>query len=404
MSKQNYTIWWGPPKKFSTHIAERKISWLELFYDLVYVIVISKITHYLAEHPSVSGLMDYAYLFAMTFWGWYNGSMHHDVHGSPGIRTRFMTLWQMMAVGALAVTLDSPPESILSLTTIAIMFLQLFLTYLWWSVGLYDKQHRKFNLPYTFWFLAAFVLLIITFWMPFPYKRAVFFVALVINYIPFALTARRLKKDNMDYTLSPNMIERLGLFTIIIFGEAILGVINSVSHSAVLDIYIGLYFGLGILIIFALWWIFFSTIADRASKKGMWAGNAISFLYLPTLASLGMVGAAFPALMENMTTRESSFSNPLQIIFGTSIGIFLCCVTAISRFLIYPPEYEKSKKLVQLFLILTGACNLLLMFLFPVLPILFYLLCVFISLLIVIVLITNRWFRIELNRLSEVTE
>jgi len=404
MSKQHYNIWWGPPKKFSTHIAERKISWLELFYDLVYVIVISKITHYLAEHPGTSGILDYGYLFAMTFWGWYNGSMHHDLHGSPGIRTRFMTLWQMMAVGALAVTLDSPPESILNRTTIAIMFLQLFITYLWWSVGIYDKQHRKFNLPYTFWFLTAFVLLIITFWVPFPYKRIIFWVALVINYLPFALTARRLEKDNTDYTLSSNMSERLGLFTIIIFGEAILGVINSVSHSAVLDIYIGLYFGLGILIIFALWWIFFSTIADRECKKGMWAGNAISILYLPTLASLSMIGAAFPALMENITTRENCFSNPLQFIFGTSISLFLCCVTAISRFLIYPPEYEKSKKMVQLFLILIGAINLLLMFLFPVLPILFYLLCVFISLMVVIVLITSNWFRIELNRLSEVTE
>ena len=213
MSKQNYNIWWGPPKKFSTHIAERKISWLELFYDLVYVIVISKITHYLAEHPSASGLLDYGYLFAMTFWGWYNGSMHHDVHGSPGIRTRFMTLWQMMAVGALAVCLDSPSESILNRTTISIMFLQLFITYLWWSVGIYDKLHRKFNLPYTFWFLSAFVLLLITFWVPLPYKRIIFWLTLVINYLPFALTARRLKKESMDYTLSSNMTERLGLFT-----------------------------------------------------------------------------------------------------------------------------------------------------------------------------------------------
>src|SRR5882757_6751647 len=114
MSKKNYNIWWGPPKKFSTQFEERKISWLELFYDLVYVIVISRTTHYLAVHPSSSGLLDYVYLFTMIFWGWFMGSIYHDLHGSPGIRTRFMTLWQMMAAGALAVTLDSPPESIIT--------------------------------------------------------------------------------------------------------------------------------------------------------------------------------------------------------------------------------------------------------------------------------------------------
>ena len=32
------SAWWGPPKKFDPHFEERRISWLELFYDLVYVI------------------------------------------------------------------------------------------------------------------------------------------------------------------------------------------------------------------------------------------------------------------------------------------------------------------------------------------------------------------------------
>jgi low temperature requirement protein LtrA len=398
MSKQDYNIWWGPPKKFSTQIAERKISWLELFYDLVYVIVISKTTHYLAVHPSWPGLLDYAYLFTMIFWGWFMGSVHHDLHGSPGIRTRFMTLWQMMAAGALAVTLDSPPENIILRTTLAIMFLQLLVTYLLWSVGLYDKEHRKLNRPYTFWFLAALALLAVTFWIPFPYKRVVYFMALGFNFLPFVLSARKLKKEKVEFTLSSNMTERLGLFTIIVFGEAILGVINSVSRIADLTLNVWLCFGLGILIVFALWWIFFSTIADRESKKGMWAANVISLIYIPMLASLGLAGASFPAVVENVVAKENLFSNPLQILFATSIALFLCCITGVSRFLIYPHEYENPKKLVQRLLILVGIVNLLLMFLFPVIPVLFYLLSVFASLLIVVVIMTQSWFRIELKK------
>lgn len=404
MSKQHYNIWWGPPKKFSTQIAERKISWLELFYDLVYVIVISKITHYLAEHPGRTGLFDYAYMFAMTFWGWYNGSMHHDLHGTPGIRTRFMTLWQMMAVGALAVTLDSPAESLLSRTTLALLFLQLFITYLWWSVGIYDREHRKLNRPYSYLFLTAFTLLLATLWIPLPYKRIVFLIALAINYLPYALTAWRLKGSASDFTLSSNMTERLGLFTIIIFGEAILGVINGVSHLHELTFHVWLCFGLGILVVFSLWWIFFATIADRECKKGMWAGNIISFIYIPMLASLGMVGASFPALLMHVTVTENYFSNPLQIIFGVSVALFLCCITVISVFLVHPPELAKSKKIVQWLLVFIGIVNLVLMILFPVLSVFAYLLLVFISLLIVIVVMTRSWFRIELNRLQKAGE
>src|SRR5262245_5486412 len=146
--QQKHNIWWGPPKKFSTLLDERKISWLELFYDLVYVIVISRATHHVAQHPDVHGIFHYIYFFTMIYWGWQNGSQYHDLHGSPGIRTRFMTLWQILAVAALAVALDSPSETILNRTTWCLAFLQLFITYLWWSVGIYDKEHRKLSVPY----------------------------------------------------------------------------------------------------------------------------------------------------------------------------------------------------------------------------------------------------------------
>jgi low temperature requirement protein LtrA len=403
MPKQDYNIWWGPPKKFSLHVAERKISWLELFYDLVYVIVISKITHYLADHATPTGLLDYTYLFAMVFWGWYNGSQYHDLHGSPGIRTRFMTLWQMMAVGALAVTLDSPPESLVHHVTLALLFLQLFLTYLWWSVGIYDKEHRRLNVPYTVCFLIAFALLVFTLYIPFPFKRIFFWIALILNYLPFTMTALRLRKSTIDLSLSTSMTERLGLFTIIVFGEAILGVINSMNHIGTLNAATWVCFGLGILIVFALWWIFFSVIADRECKKGMWNGNMLSLVYIPTLASLSMVAAAFPSLLHHLT-EENTCPASLQIIFGASIALFLCCVPALSRFLVYTPEYERQKKLFQALMIVTGIVNLLLALLFTVLPVFFYLLLVFISLLFIIVMMTRSWFRVELAKQEHIEE
>src|SRR5213595_469902 len=67
------SAWWGAPRKFDPHFEKRSISWLELFYDLVYVIAISRITHHLAMHMSVDGFWQYACLFILVFWGWLNG-------------------------------------------------------------------------------------------------------------------------------------------------------------------------------------------------------------------------------------------------------------------------------------------------------------------------------------------
>ncbi len=398
MAKQ-YNIWWGPPKKFSTRFEERKISWLELFYDLVYVVVISKVTHQLALNHTWTGIADYAYLFAMVFWGWYNGSQYHDLHGSPGIRTRFMTLWQMVAVGALAVMLDGSGEHLISRATLGILVLQLFITYLWWSVGIYDKHHRKLNRPYTYCFLAAFALLCLSTAVPFSYRRLILWTVLALNYSPFFLTALRLRNTSNEFSMSLSMTERLGLFTIIVFGEAILGVINSMSSLEEITGTMWTCFGLGILIVFALWWIFFSLIADRSCKPGIFEGFVLSFLFIPTLASLGMVGAAFPSLIREFTGQPDAHN--LQLIYGTSISIFLCSIVAISRFLVYSGEYLPSKKRVQYLLISMALINLGLVFLFGVLSPLIYLLCVFSVLMSIIVILTKMWFRLELDKLSK---
>lgn len=372
---------------------ERKISWLELFYDLVYVIVIAKVTHHLAAHPSGVGILDYAYLFTMIFWGWFNGSMHHDLHGTPGIRTRFMTLWQMMAVGALAVTLDSPPESFSFRVTIALMFMQLFITYLWWSIGIYDKHHRKLNVPYTVCYLLATGILLITIFLPAGFVRPLSWIALVLNYAPFIYMARRIRNTNDNFSLSANMVERLGLFAIIVFGEAILGVINCTAHAEHQSFKIWFCFGLGVLIIFALWWIFFAVIADREAKPGMMNANIVSFLYIPTLASLGMIGASFPALFG---FNDVEHTLTLRIIFGASIAIFLCCIAALSRYLHFTNHMESYKKKSQLLIILVALVNIPLMILQVEAGKAVYLTCVFLTLLVVVVIFTRTWYKGEL--------
>ena len=62
--------WWGPPRKFDRQEEERRVSWLELFFDLVYVIAISRITHHFAMHISVDAFLEYVFMFLLIFWGW----------------------------------------------------------------------------------------------------------------------------------------------------------------------------------------------------------------------------------------------------------------------------------------------------------------------------------------------
>jgi low temperature requirement protein LtrA len=399
MENTNRNIWWGPPRKFTAVIAERKISWLELFYDLVYAIIVSRVTRLLSTHVSWTGLVDYIFLFVMVFWGWFNGSMHHDMHGSPGIRTRFMTLWQMVIAAALAVALDSPADKLLFRTTITLAVLQFYVIYLWWSVGIYDKDHRKLNRLYTIYYLLALVLTVSTLYIPDGYKRVVFLATIVLNYLPF-FTMSRTNGQRLSFELSPSMLERLGLFTIIVFGESILGVVNGMDILGQMKPGAWVCFGIGIIIVFALWWIFFSLIADRESRKGFAYGRLIPAAYIPTVASLGSIGANFPCLLKTLNQPVTHDLYVSALLYGSGLCVFLWCVVMLSMLLVYPENVEHYKRRFQWFIFLSGVAIMAITFAIRHMELWQYLTAVFAILMLIIVLMTRSWYHSELVRIS----
>lgn len=175
---------WGAPRKFDPNVGERRVSWLELFFDLVYVIAISRITHHFSLDLNIHGLLEFSILFIMIFWGWVNGSLYHDLHGNEGLRTRLMTLWQMIIIAGFSVTLDNSEGASYRNLTITLMIMQLYITYLWWSVGLYDQSHRKYNLPYTILFLISFSAMFLSLFVSTDWLRILIPIVLICNYTP----------------------------------------------------------------------------------------------------------------------------------------------------------------------------------------------------------------------------
>ncbi len=400
MKHSKTPVWWGAPKKFSEKREERKISWLELFYDLVYVIAISRITHHLAVHHTLSGLLDYTYFFGMIFWGWVNGSLHHDMHGTSGLRTSLMTLWQMMIVAALVITVSSSPEHLVFNATIAVMAMQLFITYLWWSVGIYDKEHRKLNTPYTVFYLTSFALMFLTLFLQQPYVRIVFYIALLLNYLPPFMSFFTMRKRDIEFNLSSSMTERLGLFTIIIFGEVVLGIVNGVIDLNILNLDIWLCFGLALLIVFALWWLFFTLISDQSCKKGIIKSSLMEIIYIPTLMALGIIALSFSGLFQSFLPVQNIPMNLVKMGFGISTAVFIGGITLLLSLLEYPPHYLAFKKKIQQLLFASIALLLTITFAELQLSLFAYLFIILSILLIVIGLLNMIWYT-KMNKIKE---
>jgi len=384
------SAWWGAPKKFDREIKERRISWLELFYDLVYVIAIARITHHLSLHISISGFLEYASLFILIFWGWLNGSLYHDLHGNEGLRTRLMTLWQMMIIAAFAITIDQSGSNRIANITIVFMIMQFYITYMWWSIGIYDKEHRRYNLPFTILFILSLALMGLSLAVSHEWLKLIVPLVIICNYSPPFITHRLLRRALLDLNLSSSMSERLGLFTIIVFGELVFGIVNGISEMNVAYVSTWLNFAFAIAIVFALWWIFFTLVSNRETKKGFVNATLLELLYIPTLISLGLIAASFSGLFDDDFQL-------LQKVFGYAIAGFLFGISLMMGLLEVPGKFRTIILPVRISLLVTGLIFLITTLINVEVESIYYLLAVIIILVAEIFYLNSLYYGLKMR-------
>lgn len=342
MSNHPSPQWWGPPKKFSDRKNERKISWLELFYDLVYVAAIGQLTHRIAVYPTWQ-TVGYSFLiFCMIFWSWVNGSQYYDLHGGDGIRARLLTFWQMLGVAAVAITIPDVFEGNHQAFAITFAIVQILITYLWWSVGMYDPSHRVFNKFYTINYSIAFALLIASIFTCYQTAIILWIMALLCNLTAPLIAARTvirvlIERKQPAFTASATIVERFGLFTIIVLTESILGTVGGVSELKDKHPAVWIAFILGILIAFLLWCLYFDMTSEQETKKGYSYLQWLIFMHFMLLAALSVAGACLRVLIASI---EAGLSPTAQWMFCTSIAVILLMIIGLTKVM---EEYKEDR-------------------------------------------------------------
>jgi low temperature requirement protein LtrA len=87
-----------------------KVSWLELFFDLVFVAVISEPVHLLPESPSMENVWNYLFLFILAWWIWMGATYYNDRFKTEGLDSRFFTFLLMIPVADVLKQLNSCKE------------------------------------------------------------------------------------------------------------------------------------------------------------------------------------------------------------------------------------------------------------------------------------------------------
>src|SRR5262245_36950727 len=194
-ASQSRRWFWRPPRAHGEIETERRVSFLELFYDLVYVVVIAQASHELAGSVSIRGYLEFVIVFSVIWVAWANGTLYYELHGREDGRTRTYVFIQMAILALLAVfTAKAASETGTAFAVVFIAYL-VVMTWLWYTVRRQDRpEYMATSARYLAAMLVSIVVIAVSAFLPDDARLVVwaaFCVGWLVLMLAFGLRSRR---------------------------------------------------------------------------------------------------------------------------------------------------------------------------------------------------------------------
>jgi low temperature requirement protein LtrA len=268
---------------------EHRVTPLELFFDLVFVFAITQVTSTLADDATWDGVLRGMLVLAALWWGWsaYAWLTSAADVDEGGVRLTMLASMAAMFGAALAVPGAFGDDAVLfGVTYLLVRLLHLVLA---GTVSRDDPDRREALLRFTPTSIVGPSLLVVAGFLSGDARIVVWVVALTLDYLGPVLGG-----VGRGWRVAPeHFAERHALIILIALGESLI----AIGAGAGLDLDTGVLVasGLGIVVVAALWWLYFDVAAiiargrlaeARGPALHRLALHSYSYLHLPIVAGV----------------------------------------------------------------------------------------------------------------------
>ena len=302
--------WLQPPRLRigkGNEAEHRHATWLELFYDLVFVVAVSQLAHNLSKDVSLTGFLSFTALFVPVWWAWIGATFYANRFDTDDVIRRLLMGLQMLAVASMAVNIHHGLGATSVGFALSYAAARAILVFEYLVAGWFVPVARQLTHHYAKGFSIGGLLWVFSVFIPPPYRFMIWAVALAIDF------ATPLTVPHLQRQLPPHpehLPERFGLFTIIVLGEAVIAVVNGVSEmdwnglSALTAIF-------GFMTAFGLWWIYFENVEGSALETARASGRIKIlqiwlYIHLPLVIGLAAMGVG----VEHIVTSDTNLALP----------------------------------------------------------------------------------------------
>ena len=301
---------------------ERHASWLELFFDLVFVVAIAELAQELVRDHSAGGFAIFAGLFLPVFIAWQGFTFYADRFDSDDVLFRVVMLAAMLAIAALAVQIpDVATGRHDAGFVVAYVTLRSLLVALYLRAWPHARAARPLIARYAGGYSLSIAIWLCSLLVDAPLRYVLWGVGLAIEYAMPVLAQRIHARIPVDPGHVP---ERFALFTIIVLGESVVAVALGTAHndwrlaSATTAV-------LGFVTAACLWWVYFDRGVAGGLSSRTGSMQIFTRIHIPLLGALTAVGAGVHMLIQEAVTGEAQAGAAWALDGGAAL--YLLCLT-----------------------------------------------------------------------------
>ncbi len=307
---------------------DRHATWLELFFDLVFVIAVSSLSDSLLSHVNFTSIGHFIFLFIPIWWIWMGISYYSDQFEDNSILYRIMLFVSMLLTIRLSIFI--PNVFLDSSRVFALIYIELRAVLIILYIAAWRRHPIQrpmiiryiigFSLDLLIWFVSVFV--------PDEFRFILWAIALCISIATPIISYITLETIPAQVS---HMDERFGLFTLIVLGEIILLVTRGIEHIA-LSLHDTIHTFSGFCCAIVIWALYFNYADDkvihrslRSGKKAIRKAFTYGYSHLFIFISITAFGISYDALAIN----GGILTPPLYLlIFGSAI-LYILSITLI---------------------------------------------------------------------------
>ena len=338
--------WRRPPAVYTEADEIRHATWMELFFDLVFVVAIAELGRHLHDNLETIGLVNFAWVFLLIWWIWLAYNYYADMFDTEDAVSRLAFVVVMFLVIFLSQTVDGVFHGESLPFAVGLVALRGILALLYMRERFEESEAGPFL---TYWVgseVLTTLILVVSLFVPAPGRFGLWLAAFAINTGGVFVLYTVFEPVVVQVSHFP---ERLGLMTIVVLGEEILAIAfgtTLVSPDGAIAFRSYVLGAAGFAIVVATWWLYFQRFDERIIDRILgvrgrsWIqarehGLIYVFSHFPIHIGIVAIGVGMTVAIDAAITEHALTMLGLLVLCG-GVATFLVGSTICHRMLPNP--------------------------------------------------------------------